>query len=76
MSLLNSIEIFAPLFVLLSMLLIAVPKRVGLWIGATAQILWIYWGFKTGIYGILAQSFFLLAFNLIAIKSWKNKGIG
>jgi len=76
MRLLNLIEIFAPLLVLLSMILISVPKRIGLLMGATAQILWIYWGFQTGVLGVSAQSLFLLVFNLLALKNWKSKGIG
>ena len=70
------IEFFAMIFVFVGVILIAIPKRYGLYWFMVAQCLWIIFGILVNAPFLVLQNIILLIVNCFAIRNWKRQNIG
>jgi hypothetical protein len=69
------VELFALVFVLSGVWLIAKPDIKGLWLMFLAQICWMMHSYNTAQIALGFQSFVLLLINIRGILNWRKKGI-
>ena len=75
MDILKIIEFFASIVTLVGVVYITIPKRVGLYYITIGTVLWGIFAILNSSWFLLSQELFLIVMNIIALKTWKNKGI-
>mgnify|MGYP000964307504 FL=1 len=76
MDIITFIEFIATVLTIYGVIVIAIPKRYGLWILIYAQVLWCIFAYVKNTPFFLFSSVFLLLFNFIGLYQWKKKGVG
>lgn len=69
------IEIIATVLILISVALVSIPKRCGLYVMIVGQLFWLAFAYITGSYGLLVQNAILCCVNVWGLYSWKKNGI-
>lgn len=75
MEIINIIEITATILILVSVALVSIPKRCGLYIMIIGQLFWLTFAYITGSWGLFAQNAILCCVNFWGLHSWKKNGI-
>ncbi|MEN6292517.1 MAG: hypothetical protein ABFD07_10960 [Methanobacterium sp.] len=76
MNIVTIVEIIATILTIYGVIVIAIPKRYGLWILTIAAVAWGAFGYMTDAIFLLIQNVFLGIVDLVALYNWKKKGIG
>lgn len=68
-------EIFATFLTILGIILISIPKRIGLHILIISSVIWGIYGYFTNQWFFLLQNIIVIFFNILGIYRWKKQGI-
>jgi nicotinamide riboside transporter PnuC len=76
MDFLKILEILYTLMIIVSVYLISIPKRIGLYIMVVGQFLAVPVFYSRGLYFALVLMLILNVLNIKGIICWKKKGVG
>lgn len=76
MDFLKVLEILYTVLIIVSVYLISIPKRIGLYLMVIGQFLAVPVFYSQGLYFALALMFILNALNIKGIICWGKKGVG
>jgi len=76
MDILKILEILYTVMIIVSVYLISIPKRIGLYIMVVGQFLAVPVFYSQGLYFALGLMFILNILNIKGIICWGRKGVG
>jgi len=72
----SNIELVSSILSIIGVLILSIPKRLGLWVLLVAQVLWTIFGYLKGQQYFLIQSIIMIGINVMSIYNWKRKNVG
>ena len=75
MDFITILEALATILCIIGVIYGTIPKRKGLWYLIIGTLIWMLFAFLTDHWYLFSQEVFLLALNIISLKTWKTQGI-